>query len=261
MLPFERLRSLARYPETDPEYLAEAAECLGAFADDPPGLVVASRRLLAHQPGATAVWWLCSRVVAAVDPQRAARDAARALATDGTGARLAGALPFPHDPPVAWVGNAGPLAEVAGLRPDLDWLAVSTSPARSRTGRGAVRRRGLPAGRRVQDAELLALGPTHLLVGVEAATADRIAVGPGVAAVVDEMRTRDVRIWFVVPEGACVPGRLFDEIAGRVAPEVWTVREPTPGDHVVGPTGVEPVAALPRMVDCPVVPELLTRAG
>ena len=43
MLPFERLRYLARYAGDDRELAIEAAQCLGEFGDDIPGLVAQGR--------------------------------------------------------------------------------------------------------------------------------------------------------------------------------------------------------------------------
>jgi len=56
MLPFERLRALARYSGDDQELVVEAADCLADFADDPAQLVTVCRRLLAHHPTSGALW-------------------------------------------------------------------------------------------------------------------------------------------------------------------------------------------------------------
>ena len=46
--PFERLRAIARHGGDDRLLVAEAADCLGEFDDDPAALVVTCRRLLHH---------------------------------------------------------------------------------------------------------------------------------------------------------------------------------------------------------------------
>ena len=78
MLPFERLRYLARYTGDDRALVDEAADCLADFDDDPAQLVLVCRRLLAHHPANGPLWWLCARVVGASDPAAAAVDAMRA---------------------------------------------------------------------------------------------------------------------------------------------------------------------------------------
>ena len=60
MQPFERLRAIARHGGDDRMLVAEAADCLGEFDDDPAALVVTCRRLLHHHPERAPLWWLCS---------------------------------------------------------------------------------------------------------------------------------------------------------------------------------------------------------
>ncbi|HEX9506375.1 MAG TPA: hypothetical protein VGA62_10265, partial [Acidimicrobiia bacterium] len=71
MQPFERLRYLARHSGADRALVAEAADCLAEFDDDPAGLVVTCRRLLDHHPDCAPLWWLCARVLGAPDPSDA----------------------------------------------------------------------------------------------------------------------------------------------------------------------------------------------
>src|SRR5438445_662262 len=69
MHPIERLRWVARSPEGDLSLAAaEAADALAAFADDPAGLVIASRRLIERRPAAGPLWWLASRVLCSLEP-------------------------------------------------------------------------------------------------------------------------------------------------------------------------------------------------
>ena len=89
MLPFERLRALARYSGDDQELVLEAASCLADFAEDPAQLVTVCRRLLAHHPASGALWWTCAHVLAAGDPASGAREATDRLNRDGTASRLA----------------------------------------------------------------------------------------------------------------------------------------------------------------------------
>ena len=104
MQPFERLRAIARHGGDDRLLVAEAADCLGEFDDDPAALVVTCRRLLHHHPERTPLWWLCAKVLAAPDPSEAAWDAEALMRDDRTADRLAALLPFPADHPVAVLG-------------------------------------------------------------------------------------------------------------------------------------------------------------
>src|SRR5436305_1748056 len=94
MHPIERLRWVARAPEGDLSLVAaEAAGALAAFAADPAGLVIASRRLIERRPAAGPLWWLASRVLCALDPGFEAVAAAAELEGDRTAVALAGDLP------------------------------------------------------------------------------------------------------------------------------------------------------------------------
>ena len=64
--------AIARHGGDDRLVVAEAADCLGEFDDDPAALVVTCRRLLHHHPERAPLWWLCAKVLAAPDPSEAA---------------------------------------------------------------------------------------------------------------------------------------------------------------------------------------------
>ena len=137
--PFERLRAIARHGGDDRLLVAEAADCLGEFDDDPAALVVTCRRLLHHHPERAPLWWLCARVLAAPEPSEAAWDAEALVRDDRTADRLSGLLPFPADHPVAVLGwptttgdalGAAPRprgARRARRRPVRSWCVVATS--------------------------------------------------------------------------------------------------------------------------------------
>ena len=103
MQPFERLRAIARHGGDDRLLVAEAADCLGEFDDDPAALVVTCRRLLHHHPDRAPLWWLCARAGRA-DPSEAAWEAEALMRGDATADRLAALLPFPADHPIAVLG-------------------------------------------------------------------------------------------------------------------------------------------------------------
>ncbi len=107
MHPIERLRWVARSPEGDLSAVAaEAAEALAGFADDPAGLVIASRRLIERRPEAAPLWWLASRVLCSLEPEFEAIAAAADLERDRTPVALAGDLPGGTVAVVGWPDQA-----------------------------------------------------------------------------------------------------------------------------------------------------------
>jgi hypothetical protein len=255
VLPFERLRALARYSGDDTELVLEAAGCLADFGADPQLLTVC-RRLLAHHPASGPLWWLCAHVVAAASPTQAAHDAARRLSADRTATRLASTLPFPHDEPIAVLG----WPEVAGAalseRPDLDVVAVR-SRVGDRTLRARLSRTDLGA-RVVDEPEAMAAEPSHLLVEVLATSPSTALVPAGTADLLWSLGS--ARLWLVAGTGRLLPERLF-EVAQR---EVERAEEPFAetievgrAERVAGPAGLDPPERLATRVDCPVAPELL----
>jgi len=257
MQPFERLRQLARWSGGDgAELVSEAADCLAGFADDPAGLVVACRRLVAHHPAAGPLWWLCARVLTAPDAAQAASDAWRRVHDDTTYERVAELLPFPHDDVIATLGGPELAGAVAATRPDLDVVAV-----RRRTGdehlRARLARTDRPV-RVVDEMELAALEPSHLLVETPAASPTTAFVPEGTA---DLLATLDTPVaWLVAGVGRVLPARLFAALEHRVAADDDAVIEPSDLDafaRIAGPAGLDPPDAVDRRVDCPVAPELL----
>jgi hypothetical protein len=248
VLPFERLRALARYSGDDRALVLEAADCLADFASDPAQLVTVCRRLLAHHPSSGPLWWMCAHVLAAADPEVGARDATRALERDRTSARLASLLPFPHDDAIAVLGWPDTIGAALADRTDLDVVAVR---ARSQRMRPAERRL-----RVLDEVEVIAATPSHLLLEV-------LATGPNTAIV--PAGTVDLRwglgptpVWLVVPEGRLLPERLFEVMRRAVGDsddvETFEVGE---AEQVAGPWGLDAPARLGAHVDCPVAPELL----
>ncbi len=94
MHPIERLRYVARASGADQGMLVrETAHALAAFADDPPGLVAACRRIVDRHPTSAPLWWLCARVLTSPDGQREAWQAVEDIEDDPTAGELAHALP------------------------------------------------------------------------------------------------------------------------------------------------------------------------
>jgi hypothetical protein len=248
VLPFERLRSLARYAGDDRSLVLEATDCLADFADDPTQLVTVCRRLLAHHPSNGALWWVCAHVLAGSDPAGGARDAARRLERDRTPNRLASLLPFPHDEPIAVLGWPDAVGAALTERPDLDVVVV-------RPRRGRLR----PADRRIRvvdEVEVVAASPTHLLVEVLASDPGTAVVPDGTEDLVDSLGS--AALWLVVPTGRLLPARLFEVLVAQLATDADTERVPmNAAGQVAGPWGLEAPDRLDRRLDCPVAPELL----
>ena len=256
MQPFERLRHLARWSGDGVELVSEAADCLAGFADDPAGLVVACRRLLAHHPTAGPLWWLCARVLTAPDSAAAAWEAWQRVHDDTTYERVAELLPFPHDGVIGVLGGPELAGAVAATRPDLDIVAV-----RRRSGDEHLRARLARAdasARTIDEIELAALEPSHLLVEAPAADPMRAAVPFGTRDLMGLVS--DASAWLVAGVGHVLPARLFAPLAQHVegdqdaALELVDVHDFL---RIAGPTGLDRPDTLDRRVDCPVAPELL----
>lgn len=262
MRPFERLRYLARASGEDAEtLLEEAADCLAGFADDPMGIVIACRRLLAYHPTVTPLWWLCAQLLAAPDPGAGAWAAWREWRSDTTPARLAGALPFPHERPVAVLGWPDVVRDGLAERIDLELLAV-----RNRHDDALLSRRlrvSVQSVRVVDETELAVLEPSHLLVAPVATGGGTILVAPGTEALVATAREVGALIWLVVPLGLALPVRLLEAMERAARSELdaddlpyveWTG---PPFDAVIGPEGMAESSALGHRADCAPAPELL----
>jgi hypothetical protein len=264
--PFERLRYLARWAGDEDGLVSEAADCLAAFADDPAGLVVACRRLLAHHVTSGPLWWLCARVLCASDAADAAWEAVQLLEEDRTAARLADALPFPHDLPIAVIGWGETIGDALTTRPDLDVLAVRLPGARRVAAQ--VRRAARPV-RLVSDIEANALGVTHVLVEAAALGANSAMVPSGTESLVSALGETRAQVWLVAGLGRALPDRLFDALQTRMQAhddstvstnDEVDVMSLDRVDTVVGPSGLEAPGVAARRADCPIAPELL-RAG
>lgn len=255
MLPFERLRALARHAGDDLDLVLEAADCLADFSHDPTQLVTVCRRLLAYHPACGPLWWLCARVVAGGDPADSAHAAARILETDRTAARLASLLPFPHDEPVAVLGWPEVTAAALVERPDLNVLAVRQRD--DATHLRARRARAEQPVRIVDENEVVALAPTHLLVEVLATSPTTAVVPSGTGDLVWSLS--GATLWLVTGAGRLLPERLFEVLRREVERQDLDVEllEVTRAAQVAGPNGLELPDRLVHRIDCPVAPELL----
>lgn len=259
MQPFERLRAIARHGGDDRLLVAEAAECLGAFDDDPAALVVTCRRLLHHHPERAPLWWLCARVLAGPEPSEAAWDAEALVRDDHTPDRLAGVLPFPADHPIAVLGWPLTTGQALALRPDLEVLAIRDDRAGDERWRANLARSDASA-RPVDVVDALAHEPSHLIVEAVGAGPDDLLVAAGTGAAIAALARPGLVIWIVAGVGRVLPARLFDAMVatlGDVEDHGLELLDVQAADRIAGPTGLVRPEHLARRVDCPVAPELL----
>jgi hypothetical protein len=123
--PIEHLRYVARARGADPASLVrETAHALSSMFDDPPGLVVACRRILERHPECGPLWWLCARLLTAPDPAAVAWELVREIDDDPTAGRLARDLP--DDATVLTVGWPDVAGQALFRRGDVLVLAVDS---------------------------------------------------------------------------------------------------------------------------------------
>lgn len=255
--PAERLRSVTRRSVDDDRLAAEAADALAGFAGEPASLVVACRRVLAHHPTHGALWWVCSRILAAPEPVAAARLAVRELEGDRTGDRLGATLPLLDEGEVvAVIGWTGTIDDALVERFDLDAVAVDVEGADPVP---ALRRRRSDHAVRVVDPwDPLLERSVRVLVSAFAIGPEHALVPAGAGDALDEIIRGTHEAWLVGGVGRVLPGRLYDSLlaASAHASDVETVSLQR-FDRVAGPRGLERSADAVARIDCPVVPELL----
>jgi hypothetical protein len=259
--PFERLRAIARHGGDDRLLVAEAADCLGEFDDDPAALVVTCRRLLHHHPERAPLWWLCARVLAAPEPSEAAWDAEALVRDDPTADRLSGLLPFPADHPVAVLGWPTATGDALALRPDLEVLVIRDEHHGGGDERWRARlARSDASARPVDLVEAIALEPSHLLVEVVGTGPDELLVAEGTTEAIATLARPGLVLWMVAGVGRVLPARLFEAMVrtlGDVEEHGLELLDVQAADRIAGPTGLVRPEHLVRRVDCPVAPELL----
>lgn len=261
MHPIEHLRYVARTGGADPvDLVAEAAHALGAFDDDPAGLVAAARQLVARHRGVGPLWWMCSRVLVAAEPRREAVAAARELEDDATAGVVAAFLP--DEARVLIVGWPPTVVPALARRGDLDVLAADDGT-------------GVAVGRALARVDIPVLDVVSQAVGAAAAAADVVlleaeAIGPtsalaapGSRAAAAVARAAGRTVWLVVPVGRLLPGPTYEALLAAAvdAEEPWEAdRDVVPldlVDRLVGLDGPVEVAEGLRAPTCPIAPELL----
>lgn len=262
MHPIERLRFVAR-AEGAPQaaVVSEAARALATFAQDPAGLVMATRRLIAHHPTLGAMWWMGARVLSAPMPGQEAFRLSEEIEDDDTPRRLARALD--PDARVLVVGWSPQVGEALAVRGSGSVLIVDTGREASGLQRHLERRgvecllvplTGLSAAVRACDVVVLecsAGGPDEALFDAASAAAAAVA------------RVAGIPVWAAVGIGRMLPTRLWDALIGRweALDEPWELPEDVLPwslvDCVFGPDGPIEVSAVATLTTAPVAPELL----
>ena len=266
MHPIERLRYVARSQGAPADVLVgESAMALGAFRDDPAGLVAACRRIIDRQLTCAPLWWLCARLLCAPEPLREARDAVEEMESDPTARHLVAALP--DGATVVVIGWPEQSLAALARRGDVESLVVDTDgdahDVVRRLARADADATEVPArsvGAAVSAADLVLLDA--LAVGPDAAL---VPAGSVAAAAV--ARTAGVPVWLVAGVGRLLPRSMWDALAGRwsgstdplVAAEELLTLDLV--DRLAGVDGPVEVADGLRRTDCPVAPELFRLVG
>lgn len=266
MHPIERLRFVARSQGAAPSLLVEeSAIALGAFSDDPAGLVAACRRIVDRHLSCGPLWWLCARILCSADPMAEARAAVREIGEDPTPRRLAGALP--DDARVVLVGDGevtlAALARRGDVRAvvvDVDGSAHDVARILGRFDVDATPVHSRAVGSAVIDADVV-------LVEALAAGPDSALVAAGSRAAAAVARSVGVPVWSVVGAGRLMPLRMWDALLQRWSASVDRFEGPEEElpheliDRMAGADGPDEAAVVTARIDCPVAPELFRLAG
>lgn len=264
--PIERLRYVARSQGAPAELLVEeSAMALGAFRDDPAGMVAACRRIIDRQLTCGPLWWLCARILCAPEPMREAHQAVEELRADPTARLLAGALPDAAT--VVVVGDPDQAFGALSRRGDVRSLVVDVD--------GGV----YDVVRHLERADTVSTPVPSRAVASAVADADLVlleamAVGPGQALVPAGSRaaaavagTLDLPVWLVAGVGRMLPARMWDALRDRWSQGIdpldaaEEVLDLDLVQRLAGVDGPVDVADGLRRTDCPVAPELFRLAG
>jgi hypothetical protein len=264
--PIERLRYVARSQGAPADLLVEeSATALGAFRDDPAGMVAACRRIVDRQLTCAPLWWLCARILCAPEPMSEAHRAVEELRSDPTARLLAAALP--EDAAVVVVGDPDQAFGALARRGDVTSFVVDVDGSvhdvvrhlqRADTESVPVPARGVAAAVEEADVVLLeadAVGPGRALVPAGSRAAAALA------------GTMDVPVWLVAGVGRLMPERMWEALRGRWSDAVdpleaaEEVMDLDLVDRIAGTGGLLDVPDALRGTDCPVAPELFRLAG
>lgn len=270
MHPIERLRYVARAGAVDPAVLVQ--ESVGALAgldDDPGGLLLSVRRLLARHPASGPLWALCARMLTSAEAASEGFRFAAAVEDDPTPRELAKALP--DDARITVLGWPDLIGETFRWRGDVQALVID------------ARGEGSSFARRLQANEIDAVDVDESGLGAAAARSTVVvleasAMGetgllavPGSLAAASVARTFGVAVWVVAGEGRMLPPPLWAAVlaaqpeigspspSGRLSGALGAADEHVPielVDAVIRPNGIADVETALAEPDCPPAPEL-----
>ena len=238
----------------------ETAGALMSFARDPHGLVTACRRMISRQPSSGPLLWLASQVLSAGDPIDRLHRCLDELDGDTTARELRHALP--GDATIAVLGWPDAADAALPARGDVEVMVIDVLGE----GSGFVQQlwnSDIDA----FDVPLGGLGAA--IAGADLVLLESAAIGPEACLVVAGSRAaaavalhQGTPVWLVGGVGRLLPPALWGSLERRISTDdPWDADEEImPLDlvtHIVGPGGVEPVAAALQHVDCPVAAELL----
>ncbi len=261
MHPIERLRYVARSSGADQSALvSETAHSLATFRDDPAGMVMACRRMLARHLTSGPLWWLTSHLCLAAEPVGESRRRAEQFDADRTARELS--LALPEGATVCLLGWPELAARALPARGDLEVLVVDVAGEAS----GLVRR--------LQRVDVDAVEVPLSGLGAAAASAQVLLVeanlmGPealiavaGSRAAAATTRQAGGAVWAVAGLGRIVAPSVWDFVLDRhgAGVEPWELEdEVVPLESVtavVGPDGVRNLADALACADTPIAPEL-----
>ncbi len=214
--PIEHLRYIARASGVDAATLVrETAVALGSLRADPANLVIACRRIVERHVTVAPMWWLCSELLVADEPDRRAWELADEIDCDPTADLFAESLAtaWPGAATVLTVGYSDVLCAGLVERGDVSvWCADSGHSASGmvrRLERGGINCELLPfegIGNAVGSVDAVVI---EALVGAP----HRVLAAAGTLAVAAAAYVVGTPIWLVTPLGTRLPPEYVDAIA------------------------------------------------
>jgi hypothetical protein len=260
--PIERLRYVARAGDVDAVVLVqESAGALAGLGDDPGGMLLSCRRLLARHPACGPLWSLSARMLVSPDPRSEGFRYASLVEDDATSRVLAAELA--QEARITVLGWPDVIGDALRRRGDVEVLVVDSR------GEGSSFARRLEAcdvaAEDVAESGLGAAASRSDIVVLEtsAMSASGLLAVPGSIAAAAVARTFGIPVWVVAGEGRVLPEKLFAAML-RLLPDVvpWGAADELVPleliDAVIRPTGRTDVESALAAPDCSPAPELLS---
>ena len=265
MHPIEHLRYVARSHGSDPvEVALETASAFSSLVNDPAGLVVAARRVVEHHPTNAPLWWMCARVLTALDPRLELRLCVDALQNDATSTHIVDALP--DDSTVCIVGWNGHVVDALTRRGDAFVLVIDSNG----DGQHALRyfdRHDVAAELVAPEGAGAAAEYSDItIVSADACGRDSVLAPGGALAIASVAYCTQKPVWLVAGCGTRLADPLWDAVlaGARFRPDVWaTGVDLVPlavCSFVIGPDGMKPATSASLAPECQHAPELLRRS-